>query len=113
MLLSLALSTLACAPAAAPGTSVVHAGFLRDARVELLSGQRLSFEARLSQPATITRRSFLVEGFAADGALLGSRSVTARTEAPPGRQRGSVEARFEIELPALAGVERWLVRCAP
>jgi|SRR5689334_9259115 len=103
MLLSLVLCVL-------PQVAPPQAGFLRDVRVELLQDRRLSFEAHLAFPATLSRRSFVVEGLAADGTLLGSRDATARVEAPAGRRRGVLEARFEIELPALPGVERWRVR---
>ena len=103
MLLSLALCAL-------PQVTPPQAGFLRDVRVELLQDRRLGFEAHLAFPATISRRSFVVEGLAADGTLLGSREATARVEAPAGRRRGMLEARFEVELPELPGVDHWRVR---
>ena len=112
MLLSPALSTLACAPAAAPRASVVHAGFLRDARAELRSDNHLAFEATLQWPATASRRSFVVEGLGADGALLFSRPVTAHAPAPRAPRLRCVHASFELELPALEGVAELRVRLA-
>lgn len=103
MFLALALCVL-------PQATPPQAGFLRDVRVELLQDQRLSFEAKVAFPATLSRRSFVVEGLAADGTLLGSRNATARVEAAGGRRRGMLDARFEIELPALSGVAQWRVR---
>lgn len=110
MLLSLALCGLAAAPAGTPRTTVEHAGFLRDARLELHADERLSFEARIQWPASVTRTSFLVEGLGPDGALLFSRPVAARTEAPAGPHLTSVAARFELALPPLAGVAELRVR---
>jgi hypothetical protein len=110
MLLSLALCGLAAAPAGTPRTSVEHAGFLRDARVKFLPDARLAFEARVQWPPTVTRTSFVVEGLGPDGALLFSRPAAARTEAPAGQHLTSVAARFELELPPLAGVAELRVR---
>lgn len=100
MLLTLALCTLCSAPAAAPKATVVHAGFLRDAQVELRKDDHLVFDAAIQWPATITRRSFVVEGLAADGSLLFSKPVTASVRAPIGRHKRSVAAHFDIELPS-------------
>jgi len=113
MLVSIALCLLASAPAAAPRTSVAPAGFLRDARVELRANNHLAFDARIQWPATITRKSFVVEGLAADGTVLFSRAVTANAPTPAGRHKRSVAARFDIALPAIAGVQEVRVRLAP
>jgi len=107
MLLSLVLCGLA-----APHASVAPAGFLRDARVELVGEHRLAFEARLQGPPTITRTSFVVEGLAPDGTLVFERAVRAQVSPTAARRRPTLAARFELELPALAGVSELRVRCA-
>jgi hypothetical protein len=112
MLLSIALCLLAAEPAAQPKTTVEHAGFLRDARVEIAANHRLSFDARIQWPVTITRKSFVVEGLAADGAVLFSRSVTAEGPTPTCRHKRDVHARFALDLPTIAGVEQVRVRLA-
>lgn len=113
MLLSLALCTLAAAPAAAPRATIAPAGFLRDARAELQAGNHLVFDARIAWPATITRKSFVVDALGADGAVLYSRSVVAHARAPIGSHKRSVAAHFDLELPRLEGVGELRVRVAP
>jgi hypothetical protein len=112
MLVSIALCLLASTPAAAPRTSVASAGFVRDARVELRANNHLAFDARIQWPATITRRSFVVEGLAADGAVLFTRAVTASAPTPAGHHLRTVQARFDVELPSLDGVQEVRVRLA-
>jgi hypothetical protein len=112
MFLALALCTLACAPEAAVRTRLPVAGFLRDARAELRSDQHLTFEARIQWPATITRTSFVVEGLGADGQVLFARPVTASAPTPVGRHKRAVQARFDLELPSLDGVQELRVRLA-
>jgi hypothetical protein len=113
MLLTLALCALGSAPAAAPTATVAHAGFLRDARVTLDARQHLVFDAAIQWPATITRRSFVVDGLAADGSVLCSRPVTASARTPVGVRKRSVAAHFDLELPATIGVHEWRVQLAP
>jgi len=105
MILALALCTLA-----GPRTNVQAAGFLRDARAELHRDNHLAFEARIQWPVTITRTSFVVEGFASDGSLLFARPVSAQAPAPVGRHKGTVRAHFDLELPTLVGVQELRVR---
>jgi hypothetical protein len=112
MFIALALCTLTSAPAAAPHATIAQAGFLRDARVELRSDNHLAFEARIQWPATITRRSFVVEGLGSDGTLLFARPVTASAPTPAGRHKRTVPAHFDLELPSLAGVQELRVRLA-
>jgi hypothetical protein len=107
MLLALLLCGLT-----APHASVAPAGFLRDTRVELGADGRLAFEARMQWPATITRRSFVVEGLGPDGTLLFERAVRAQTSPTAARRRQTLEAHFELELPPLDGVRELRVRCA-
>jgi hypothetical protein len=112
MLLTLALCALSSAPAATPKATLVHAGFLRDARLELRKDDHLVFDAALQWPATITRRSFVVEGLAADGSVLFSRPVTASARTPAGHHKRSVAAHFDLELPSTAWVHELRVRLA-
>ena len=115
MLLPLAL-VLFAAPspsAAAIAPRVEHAGFLHDARARLTAPNHLVFEAKLNWPATITRRSFVVEGLAADGSVLFTRNATALAGNSRAPHKRSVTASFELELPALAGVADLRVRLAP
>jgi len=112
MILSLALCVLAAPQEAPPRASIQHAGFLRDARLELRADRQLAFAGRIDWPATITRRSFVVEALGADGTLLFSRPVTASAARASGRHKRAVEAHFELELPALEGVREVHVRCA-
>lgn len=112
MILSLALCALTSPQAAPPQASIQHAGFLRDARVELRAGRRLAFDGMIQWPATITRRSFVVEALGTDGALLFSRPVTAGTSLSASHHKRAVEAHFDLELPALVGVRELRVRFA-
>lgn len=113
MLLTLALCALASVPSAPVQTSVEHAGFLRDARVALTSSQHLLFEARVEWPVTLARRTFLVDGLAADGSVVFTRKVTASAARPAARPKRAVAARFDLDLPALDGVQELRVRPAP
>ncbi len=113
MLLTLALCALGSVPPAPVQTSVEHAGFLRDAHVAVTPRQHLVFEARVEWPVTLARRSFLVEGLAADGSVVFTRRVTASTAAPVARPKRAVAARFDLDLPALDGVQELHVRPAP
>ena len=113
MLLTLALCALGSAPAAAPQATITHAGFLRDARVTLEANQHLVFDAAIQWPATITRRSFVVDGLAVDGSVLFSRPVTASARTPVGLRKRSVAAHFDLELPATIGVRELRVHLAP
>ena len=112
MILAFALCIFASTPTAVPRTSVVPAGFLRDARAELRNDQHLAFEARIQWPATITRTSFVVEGLAAEGTVLFARPAIARAPAPAGRHKGTVQAHFDLELPTTAVVQELRVRLA-
>ena len=105
MLLTIAFCAL-------PQATPPQAGFLRDARVELRSENKLAFEGRIQWPATATRTSFVVEGLAADGSLVFGRPAKARAPTPPGHHLGFVRTKFELELPALDGVAELRVRFA-
>ena len=117
MLIHLALvafSALHSTPAAPPApVRIEHAGFVRDAHARLTPDQHLRFEARVEWPVSFARRSFEVEGLAADGSRLFSRRVTAKTGAPAARHKRSLPARFELDLPPLDGVTELVVRPAP
>ncbi|MBK7643004.1 MAG: hypothetical protein IPJ19_08125 [Planctomycetes bacterium] len=112
MLLSLALLAATSVPAEAPHVSIAHAGFLRDARAELRADHHLVFDARLQWPATVTRTSFVVEALSADGAVLYSHPVSASARTAVGRHKRSVAEHFDLELPALEGVQQLRVRLA-
>ena len=112
MLLTLALCTLAGPPAEARRATIAHAGFLRDARAELRADQHLAFEAWIQWPATITRKSFVVEALGSGGTLLFSHPVTASAPAPAGHHKRFVRAHFDLELPQIGGVQELRVRLA-
>jgi hypothetical protein len=76
------------------------------------SGNQLAFEATLQWPATATRKSFVVEALAPSGEVLFSRPVSARAPAARAPRLRTVHASFELELPALDGVEELRVRLA-
>lgn len=120
MLITLALAALAASPShstasAAPAAPVrvEHAGFVRDARALVTPDQHLLFEARVEWPVSFARRSFAVEGHAADGSLLFSRKVTAEVATASARRKRAQPTRFRLDLPALDGVSELVVRPAP
>jgi len=80
--------------------------------VELQAKEHLVFDAAIQWPATITRRSFVVEALAADGSVLFARPATASGRTPVGRHKRAVEAHFELDLPSTSGVHELRVRLA-
>lgn len=97
---------------AQPAVRLEHAGFLRDARASVTAGNRLLYEARVSTPAVVSRRTFVVEALDAEGTVVHTREVRADGRKGAERVARAVRVRFELDLPALDGVATLRVRLA-